>query len=279
MDIAPPKKKNAKLTFIRQDIREPMAHLLQQQNVDTVVHTAYILPPLHDKKRMEDININGSKNVLEACQSISIKHLLYTSSATAYGFHQDNPVPMKEDQPLRGNEDFTYAKNKKEIEKLFASFMAENKHIKVTVLRPCFVIGPTINNPVSRLIAKPISILPKEHSPIQFVHEDDLTRAILHCLINGHEGIYNIGGEGALTFPEMARALGNKTLEIPFPLVKLLNDIAWKLRLKWLTESPSAGLGLVRYPWIVSSQKFINQTEFSFQYNSKQAFDAFISGL
>ena len=57
---------------------------------------------------------------------------MYTSSATAYGFYPDNPVPMTEDSPLRGNGDFTYAKNKKEIEFIFNDFMAAHPDMAVT---------------------------------------------------------------------------------------------------------------------------------------------------
>ncbi|MEZ4577969.1 MAG: hypothetical protein R2875_08165 [Desulfobacterales bacterium] len=52
-------------------------------------------------------------------QNRSEEQILYTSSTTAYGFYPDNDQPLTEDSPLRGNDDFTYAKNKKEIEAIF----------------------------------------------------------------------------------------------------------------------------------------------------------------
>ena len=39
---------------------------------------------------------------------------MQVSSTTAYGFHRDNPPLLHEESPLRGNNDFTYAKNKKD---------------------------------------------------------------------------------------------------------------------------------------------------------------------
>ena len=76
---------------------------------------------------MEDINVAGTRNVITACQQASVGHLLYTSSATAYGFHPDNEIPLTEDSPLRGNDDFTYSKNKKEIEFIFQDFIQDHK--------------------------------------------------------------------------------------------------------------------------------------------------------
>ena len=115
-DVRQPSIASDKLHFFRHDVREPMTEMMSSHRIDTVVHAAYILPPLHDTALMESINVDGTRNVLEASARAGVRHLLVTSSATAYGFHPDNPVPLTEASPLRGNEDFTYAKNKREIE-------------------------------------------------------------------------------------------------------------------------------------------------------------------
>lgn len=278
LDLKPSPKAQPKMHFYCRDIREPLNDLLDSHRIDTVIHTAYVLPPLHDKKLMEDININGTKNVMNLCESSKVSHLIYTSSTTAYGFHPDNPVPMDESQPLRGNEDFTYSKNKREIESLFEKFVRTNKDIATTILRASFVIGPTADNPVSRYIKKKIAILPKESAAIQFVHEDDLTRAILWCLEKKISGIFNITGEGAVSFPDMVRSMGNIPVFLPYSFLKVLNEVAWKSRLKVLTETPSAGLAMIKYPWIVTAQKFIDQTGFQFEYSSRKAFESFARG-
>jgi UDP-glucose 4-epimerase len=179
VDINPPALSSEKLQFFNRDVRRPIVDLLEKYAVDTVVHAAYILPPIHDTALMEDININGTKAVLDGCAKTNVQHLLYTSSATAYGFHADNPIPMSEDQELRGNDNFTYSKNKKEIEALFDRFMSTKHGLKITIFRPCLVIGPGINNPVSSYLLKPVAMLPFPNSQVQFVHEEDLCRAIL----------------------------------------------------------------------------------------------------
>lgn len=278
LDLKPSPKPQPKLHFYCRDIREPLNDLLNRHDIDTVIHTAYVLPPLHNKKLMEDININGTKNVMALCEDSKVSHLIYTSSTTAYGFHPDNPVPMDETQPLRGDEDFIYSKNKREIENLFKDFVTANKNIDTTILRTSFVIGPTADNPVSRYIKKKIAILPKENAAIQFVHENDLTRAVLWCLEKKISGIFNITGEGAVSFPDMITAMGNVPVFLPYSALKLLNEVAWKFRLKVLTETPSAGLAMIRFPWIATARKFIDQTGFQFEYSSQQAFESFAEG-
>ena len=98
------------------DIRESMDDVFASNDIDTVVHAAYVLPPIHNKGLMEDINKGGTENVLQASAKAGVKQILYTSSTTAYGFYPDNDQPLTEESPLRGNGDMTYAKNKKEIE-------------------------------------------------------------------------------------------------------------------------------------------------------------------
>jgi len=75
-----------------------------------MIHTAYILPPIHNKELMEDINVGGTRNVLRACVCAKVEQVLYTSSSTAYGFHPDNDKPLTEDSSLRGNADSPIAR-------------------------------------------------------------------------------------------------------------------------------------------------------------------------
>ena len=112
-DIKAPDSAFPKLSFVQQDIRASQDDLFEKEGIDTVVHTAYILPPIHNKSMMEDINKGGTRNVLEASRKAGVRQILYTSSTTAYGFFPDNDQPLLETSPLRGNDDFTYAKNKK----------------------------------------------------------------------------------------------------------------------------------------------------------------------
>ncbi len=42
-----------------------MSDLFEKERIDTVVHTAYVLPPIHDKVLMEEINKGGTRNILK----------------------------------------------------------------------------------------------------------------------------------------------------------------------------------------------------------------------
>jgi UDP-glucose 4-epimerase len=275
IDIRPPQAPLTGLIFHQHDVRNSMADLFRRHGIDTVIHAAYVLPPIHDRALMEDINIKGTRNVIAACRDTGVDHLLYTSSATAYGFHPDNRIPLTEDSPLRGNDDFTYSKNKKEIEFIFQEMIAEQPSTAITILRPCFVVGPGFANPLANHLKKKVVLCPSPSAPMQFVHEDDLLQVILLCLEKRIKGIFNVAGEGTVTVADMVRRLGNVYCPLPAKVMAPLNHLAWILRMTWLTEFPSPALNLMRHPWIVSSARLIRETGFTYRYDSQEAFADF----
>src|SRR3712207_1602833 len=83
---------------------------------DVVVHLAFIVTQASDRTR--DINLDGSRNVFQAAVDAGAKRLVYTSSVAAYGFHDDNPLPLTEDVPTRGSEAHPYSAQKAELEQV-----------------------------------------------------------------------------------------------------------------------------------------------------------------
>lgn len=278
-DIQEPCLSHPKFVFDRRDIRESMDDIFDREPIDAVVHAAYVLPPIHNKQVMEDINKGGTKNILAAVSRAGVKHILYTSSSTAYGFHPDNDVPLTEESPLRGNDDFTYPKNKKEIEAIFQTFIKANPGIMTTILRPCFVVGPGFTNPLARHLKKKVVMIPANVKPLQFVHEDDVIAIMAMALKNRLGGIYNVAGEGTMTFAEMIRMLGNIRLPVPWAIIYPLNQLAWMLRLHFITEFPSPAMRLMAHPWVASSEKLKRESGYQFKYTTRQAFEDFVRAV
>ncbi len=272
IDVREPSIKPGNSVFYKRDVREPLADILSEHAVDSIVHLAYVVSPLHDRSLMEDININGAKNILASCRKASVKQIVYTSSATAYGFHPDNDVPLTEDSPLRGNDDFTYSRTKKEIEGIFSLFVQDNPDFRVAILRPSFVAGPVFDNPLARHMKKRLVLLPAITQPFQYVHEDDLVDIIYLLLQRRVSGAFNVGADGTITFPEMISLLGNRKLSLPFDIMYALNNLTWWLRLTSVSEFPSPALNMVRYPWIVSSEKLKKTLGYRYRYTTRETF-------
>jgi len=275
-DVRPPAMNHSKLIFREMDVRRPCEDLLRKHDVDTVIHTAWVLPPLHDKAKMEDININGTKSVLNSAVKAGVQQILYTSSTTAYGFHSDNDNPLTESSPLRGNDDFTYSKCKRIVDPIVQDFAKLHPEVIVTIVRPCFVVGPGFDNPMSTFLRRRLVPLPFPRSALQFVHEDDLVEAMYQLLARRKVGIYNVAGDGVMSFDDVVKMLGNRPISVPFRLLWIANNLAWYLRLTFLTEFPSAGLNMMRYYWIASSEKLKKEIGFTYRYNTRTAFEDFV---
>ena len=275
IDIKPFESRCNKLSFIRHDVRDDMDNIFKNKDIDCVIHTAYILPPIHDVALMEDINVNGTKNVLNAAARHGVSQILDCSSATAYGFHPDNSPLLTEESPLRGNEDFTYAKNKRELEGWVREFEKANPNISLAVIRPCFVVGPGFTNPMAKHLCKKVCILPWKMAPWQFIHEDDLVEIMYLLLKNKKAGVFNLTADGTMTFDEMIELLEGWPLKIPIWLLWPLNNLMWFMRVSFMTEFPSPCLNLMRYPWIASNAKIKKELGYTFKYTTKEAFEDF----
>jgi len=275
IDITPPRRPSAKLMFIRHDVRTDLSPLLKDKDIDWAIHAAYILPPIHETDRMEDININGTKNFLSSCLKAGIPQLLQCSSTTAYGFHPDNDLPLTEESPLRGNDDFTYAKNKHELEAVCSRFRHDHPEMSLTVIRPCFVAGPGFDNPLARHLQKKIVMMQAKTAPFQFIHEDDLVEIVYLLLSRKKDGVYNLAADGTMDFKEMMGMLGNFQLKLPYPLLYLMNDIMWHLHVHFITEFPSPALNMTVSSWITCNDKIKRDLGYRFKYTTRQTIDDF----
>ena len=101
MDVLAAASRPPRVRFMQGDIRDLRGDTLRSFDIESVVHTAFVVRPTHDNRLMEDINVKGSKNVLECAVAAGVAHVVHLSSATVYGFHEDNPVPLSEDHSLR----------------------------------------------------------------------------------------------------------------------------------------------------------------------------------
>lgn len=278
-DIKKSTYEHPKYRHVTRDILADLDDIFLAHQIDTVVHAAYVLPPMHDKKTMEEINKEGARNIFEACARAGVKQILHTSSTTAYGFYPDNDSPLTEESPLRGNEEFTYAKNKKQIEAIIKKFVERRPEITFTNLRPCIVVGPGFKNPMAEHLKKKFVMLPANTLPLQFVHEDDLIEIMALVLKKKIGGTFNVAANSTMTLPEMVRALGNIHIPLPKWFLYPLNDLFWFLRCTFITKSPSSNFCMMVNPWIASNKKLIQETGYAYQYNTREAFWSFAQSV
>ncbi|MFC2050952.1 NAD-dependent epimerase/dehydratase family protein [Chloroflexota bacterium] len=279
IDIKEPAFKSAKLKFCRQNILEPFGALLTENEVDAAVHLAFILRPTRDRVSARQIDVDGTLNFVRACRQARVGHVLYLSSHTVYGAHEDNPIPLTEDSPPRPVPDFQYSSDKARTEQIMRDFGTSDRNVTITILRSCPVIGPNAIGSAPTIMFKPPVMVgvARLDPPMQFVHEDDLVKVIETLLAQKRGGIFNVAGDGELKYSEVARMVGKKLLMLPDSLLKFVISLSWALHLQ--NESPVSGLEFVKYPPVVSTDKLARETGFRFQYSTEEALSSFVSAV
>jgi nucleoside-diphosphate-sugar epimerase len=238
--------------FDEVDVRNPALEA-RFEGVDVVIHLAFVMDPIRNEEEMRDINVNGSQNVLKAAGKAGVGKIIYTSSATVYGAHPDNDVPLTEESPLRANLDFSYPAHKLEVEYVVREFREDFPDTKVAVLRPAIVFGPHVDNAWSHLLEMPLLFGVQGYRPaMQFIHEDDVAGALRFAVFADLDGAYNLAPKGWIEYDEILSVLRRKRVDLPEPIAFSLADRMWSLG---VGEAPSGMLHYVMHPWLLSTGK------------------------
>lgn len=84
-----------------------------------------------------DVNVSGTKNVLEVMEKKGIKNILFTSTVAIYGLNKENPTENNPADPFND-----YGKSKWEAEKLLRTWYENDPEQKALyILRPTVVFG------------------------------------------------------------------------------------------------------------------------------------------
>ena len=239
------------------------------RGADVVVHLAFIIMGNEDEAAR--VNLEGSRNVFEEAVAAGAKRLVYASSVAAYGFHDDNPQPLTEDVGPRADDDLYYARHKAELERLLHD-VVDGTGTDGYLFRPSGVAGPTallIVETVPEVIRRlPFVALPLPGGPIQLVHEEDVATALRAAVLGkGKPGAYNLAGEGTVTVPDIARALGWKPLPFPDRLVRLTGALV-----KRLSFLPSAAqwITAARVPVLMDTSKARRELGWRPKYDARE---------
>lgn len=269
MDVKKPLYKYGKGVFHKMDINDPaLVEWVSEIKPDIMVHLAFIVDPVPDDALMHRVNVDGTRNALEAAAQAKVPQILVASSGTAYGVWPDNPVPLKETDAIRPHPTFTYANDKSQVEFICKDFMEAHPEVIMSIIRPCVVYGPLVNNYLSGLLTMPVAVGPKNYNPeLQFVHEDDVAGAIIAILEKNAKGAFNIAPPDTITLREAMELTGKPRLHLPEGLLAFMIGVAWKLQLPLLKAPPSL-LDFMRWPWVLDSTRLREEVGYSFSYST-----------
>lgn len=193
LDLETPPAYLRKAEFRQGDICDPAFVSQSMEGVDGVIHTAAKVPISKAGKGFWDVNVGGTRNVLEAAFQRKISKVVHISSS-AVQMSETNPVP--EDAPYHPVG--IYARSKMDAEKVCLEY--RKKGLKVDMVRPRTVIGAGRLGIFDILFDwisdhRKIYLLGNGENKIQFLHADDLADLCFRCLQADFDSDYNVGSK------------------------------------------------------------------------------------
>ena len=277
IDIMAPRSDSPKLKFYARDVRSSFTDLFAEHKVDTALHLAFQVTPIHDDTGSHHINLEGSRNFLKACEQTGVKQLFYMSSYTAYGAHADNPDLLTEDAPLRPNQSMVYPVDKAKVDNMFQDHMKDHPDSSVTIVRTAAVVGPNIVAGGLTTLFTPVMMRAGSRDPLwQFVHEDDLLEIVVALLQKKEKGIFNVSADDGMRYTEIIKAMGRPSIALPEGMISGLARLSWQLRLQ---SRSSGGTEMLTYSTVMDTEKVKKATGHSFKYTGREAFMSFLDHL
>lgn len=249
--------------------------LLERHGIDVVVHLAAIVSPGRDTALEYRVDVDGTRNVLDACLRAGVRRMVVSSSGAAYGYHADNPEWLRETDPVRGNDEFPYSRHKRLVEEMLADARAQHPQLEQVVFRIGTILGPTVRNQITALWDGPrILRVAGADSPFVFVWVDDVAAAMARAATDGPAGVYNVAGDGCLTVREIAARLGKPTITVPAWLLAFALRMGRMLR---LTVHGPEQVRFLRYRPVLSNDALTRAFGFTPAKTSSEAFEAYLA--
>ncbi|MDH5519726.1 MAG: NAD-dependent epimerase/dehydratase family protein [Acidimicrobiia bacterium] len=232
-------------------------------DVDVIVHLA--------EDRSRDANAGTARSVLErlldAASSGSVSQFVLLSSALVYGAHGDNPVPITEGQPLRPS-NLAHAQLKADLEAL-ATTWARSSGVRLTVLRPAVALSEGDGSWIGSGLRAAMVVRPEQvDPPVQFLHHDDLARAVVHVVDKRLEGVYNVASDGWIGADAFRALRGETEVRLPERAGRLRHRAAMMFADRSLLEGLQP---YITHPWVVATDK-LRATGWTPEYTSEEVY-------
>jgi dihydroflavonol-4-reductase len=215
------------VTIVEGDLTDKKSLLEGMKDCDSVINIAALYSLWEPNKKIyNEINVNGTRNVMECALEAKIKKVVHISTAGVYGKPREDP--FTEESPVGPIQYSEYFKTKYEGE-LIAWDLHENKGLPLVVIYPVCVLGAGDTKASGRYIQDIINRrLPAtvfRNGMFSYVYVKDVAQAIVNAL----EKENNIGekylvGNYRYTWGEINKMI-SEISGVPLPRFNLPDSI------------------------------------------------------
>lgn len=233
---------------------------LRALGVGALVHLAARVDPVAnaaERAAARRLHEDGTGAAVRAARAAGVPRFVLVSSASVYGAHADNPVPLDESAPLRPNA-FFYAEDKQLQEEVLAR---EGAGLSVAIARPAIVYGASARNYLTEILTRApvLPALDGARPPLQFVHVSDVAAGLATLALGEAQGPFNIAPADWLSFEEVARLAGKRVLSVPSRMIAPFLDVGARFLPPHL-RAPAAMLPYLTHPFVVSARRLTEAT-------------------
>ncbi len=217
---------NPKAEFHLLDIRQLKKIKPLFKGVDYVFHLAAfprVQPSIEDPITANDINLNGTLNVLVAARDAKVKKVIYSASSSAYG--DQTEMPLREDMPAHPLSPYAIQKY---IGELYCRLFSDIYDLATVSLRYFNVYGKrqalegayALVIPIfirQRLAGESMTITGDGENRRDYTSVVDVVRANILAMQNQkvNKGeVFNIGRGKNFSVNELAKMIGGPTVNI-----------------------------------------------------------------
>jgi nucleoside-diphosphate-sugar epimerase len=220
--------KNLDLELVYGDVTDQESLKEAIKDIDVIFHiAAYVELGLVNEEEMREVNVEGTRNILELALDYGVKKMVYCSTIGVFGDTQGKVI---DEGFQRTQKDFSsaYDLTKYEAQKLVDKYA--EKGLPVVSVMPSGILGADDPHfgPVFKLfLNNKLKLWVGGDRVTGVVHVDDLVDGIILASEKGKVGDYYILSSGDLTLREMFAILGEKTgISVPKEVPKFLAVIA-----------------------------------------------------
>lgn len=195
------KNSGQEIILLKGDItrKETFENLGNSANIESVLHLAAKVNG-QDKKSLNSVNFEGTRNVVAFCQLQKIKRLIFLSSVRVLSIFND-----------------PYIHSKKKAESAIIK-----SGIPYIIIRPSMVYGSGDKKNIGIIIslAKKLPFMPVLHFRLQPIYVDDLVRVVADSLKSPINQTLNIVGPEIISYSDILRILktqGYKFISLNYP--------------------------------------------------------------
>lgn len=235
--------------------------LFRRYQFDGVIHLGRIRSSQLTRMRRYNANVLGTQKLLDLSHKYGIKRIVVLSTFHVYGAMAYNPALIDESAPMKSAGLSADLIDSVELENLANLYLWRFPELNITILRPCNIVGPSVQNTMGRLLASHRAPVLAGFSPMmQFMHIDDMADAIVLAYNKPVRGIFNVASQDWVAYQRALELSGCTRIPVPSIPPVLPRLILRTLRLQ---SFPAYLMEFFKYPVVIDGQAFAK--EFGFQ--------------